>query len=63
MFIHNADIATVFGEIADLLEIQGANQFRVRAYRDAARTARRCITSPARRRTTSRCASWRWSGA
>lgn len=38
MFIHNADIASVFSEIADLLEIQGANQFRVRAYRSAART-------------------------
>jgi DNA polymerase (family 10) len=33
----NADIAAVFTEIADLLEIQGANPFRVRAYRNAAR--------------------------
>ena len=38
MFIHNADIASVLSEIADLLEIQDANQFRVRAYRGAART-------------------------
>ena len=38
MPIHNADIATVFSEIADLLEIQGANPFRIRAYRNAART-------------------------
>jgi DNA polymerase (family 10) len=37
MPIHNADIALVFGEIADLLEIQGANPFRIRAYRNAAR--------------------------
>jgi len=34
---HNADIAAVFEEIADLLEIQGANPFRMRAYRNAAR--------------------------
>jgi DNA polymerase (family 10) len=36
--VHNADIAAMFEEIADLLEIQGANPFRVRAYRNAART-------------------------
>lgn len=40
MPIHTADIALVFDEIADLLEIQGANVFRVRAYRNAARTLR-----------------------
>jgi DNA polymerase (family 10) len=34
---HNADIARVFGKIADLLEIQQANPFRIRAYRNAAR--------------------------
>lgn len=34
----NARIAAVFSEIADLLEFQGANPFRVRAYRNAART-------------------------
>lgn len=34
---HNADIAAVFEEIADLLEIQGGNPFRIRAYRNAAR--------------------------
>lgn len=37
MPVHNADIAAVFEEIADLLEIEGANPFRVRAYRNAAR--------------------------
>ncbi len=37
MPIHNADIAAVFDEIADLLEIQGENPFRIRAYRNAAR--------------------------
>jgi DNA polymerase (family 10) len=36
--MHNADIARVFSELSDLLEIQGANPFRVRAYRGAART-------------------------
>lgn len=35
---HNADVAAIFEEIADLLEIQGANPFRIRAYRNAART-------------------------
>jgi DNA polymerase (family 10) len=38
MPVHNADIAAIFDEIADLLEIQGANPFRVRAYRNAARS-------------------------
>jgi DNA polymerase (family 10) len=37
MPIHNADIAAVFVEIADLLEIEQANPFRIRAYRNAAR--------------------------
>lgn len=37
MAIHNADIAAVFEEIADLLEIRNDNPFRVRAYRNAAR--------------------------
>jgi len=38
MPIHNTDIGDIFNRVADLLEIQGANQFRVRAYRNAART-------------------------
>ncbi|HET9022937.1 MAG TPA: helix-hairpin-helix domain-containing protein [Burkholderiaceae bacterium] len=33
----NARIAAVFEEIADLLEVQGENPFRIRAYRNAAR--------------------------
>ncbi|MFZ2854569.1 MAG: helix-hairpin-helix domain-containing protein, partial [Rhodocyclaceae bacterium] len=37
MPIHNADIAALFTEIADLLEIEAANPFRIRAYRNAAR--------------------------
>jgi DNA polymerase (family 10) len=38
MPVHNTDIAAIFEEIADLLEIENANPFRVRAYRNAART-------------------------
>jgi DNA polymerase (family 10) len=38
MSVHNVDIAVIFEEIADLLEIESANPFRVRAYRNAART-------------------------
>ena len=34
----NADIAAAFEQVADLLEYQGENVFRVRAYRNAART-------------------------
>ncbi|MFO8010422.1 MAG: DNA polymerase/3'-5' exonuclease PolX [Dehalococcoidia bacterium] len=37
MPVHNAEVAAIFDELADLLEIQGANEFRVRAYRSAAR--------------------------
>lgn len=40
MPIQNADIAADFDELADLLEIEGANPFRIRAYRNAARTLR-----------------------
>ncbi|HKK05195.1 MAG TPA: DNA polymerase/3'-5' exonuclease PolX [Gammaproteobacteria bacterium] len=40
MPVHNEDIAAIFDELADLLEIDEANPFRVRAYRNAARTVR-----------------------
>ena len=36
----NAQIADSFDQIADILEFQGANPFRVRAYRNSARTIR-----------------------
>jgi DNA polymerase (family X) len=36
--VQNSEIAEIFYEIADLLEIEDANPFRVRAYRNAART-------------------------
>jgi DNA polymerase (family 10) len=38
MPVANAEIAALFSQVADLLEIQGENPFRVRAYRSAART-------------------------
>jgi len=36
--MENAEVARLFRELADLLDIEGANPFRVRAYRRAART-------------------------
>lgn len=36
--VTNTDIAATFEQVADLLEYQGGNVFRVRAYRNAART-------------------------
>ena len=36
MTIHNSDIAKMFYTLADLLEIEDANPFRIRAYRRAA---------------------------
>lgn len=36
--VHNADIAEIFYRLAELLEIEGANPFRIRAYRRAAAT-------------------------
>lgn len=38
--LSNAEIADVLDEVADLLEFQGANAFRVRAYRNGARAIR-----------------------
>jgi DNA polymerase (family 10) len=35
--VHNSEIAAMLEQLADLLEIEGANRFRVRAYRNAAR--------------------------
>lgn len=40
MAVHNGEIADMFEQLADLLEIEGANPFRIRAYRHAARTIR-----------------------
>jgi DNA polymerase (family 10) len=38
MALHNTEMAARFNRLAELLEIQGANPFRIRAYRNAART-------------------------
>lgn len=38
--MNNSRIADVFDEIADMLEFKGANPFRLRAYRNGARTIR-----------------------
>ncbi len=35
MPIHNSDVAEIFEKVADLLEIEGENQFRVGAHREA----------------------------
>jgi DNA polymerase (family 10) len=43
--VTNADIAATFEQIADLLEYQGSNVFRVRAYRNAARTIEGMVES------------------
>lgn len=40
MPVHNSEIADIFEKLADLLEIEDANPFRVRAYRSGARTVR-----------------------
>jgi DNA polymerase (family 10) len=37
MSVENAEVARLFREVADLLELKGANTFRVRAYQRAAR--------------------------
>jgi len=38
MPVHNSDVTNALNSLADLAEINGANEFRVRAYRDAAQT-------------------------
>ncbi|HOO91234.1 MAG TPA: DNA polymerase/3'-5' exonuclease PolX [Syntrophales bacterium] len=37
MPIQNSDVSEIFNKVAILLELEGANQFRIRAYRSAAR--------------------------
>lgn len=34
----NADVAAIFDEIAEMLEAQGENPFKIKAYRNAVRT-------------------------
>jgi DNA polymerase (family 10) len=38
--VENAQIASLLSEIADLIELEGGNEFRVRSYRSAARTVK-----------------------
>lgn len=38
--MQNLDVARTLSEVADLLEIQGSNPFRIRAYRNAVRTVK-----------------------
>lgn len=38
--LHNEEVAAAFDEMADLLDIQGENAFRIRAYRRAAQVVR-----------------------
>ncbi|MFO7657818.1 MAG: DNA polymerase/3'-5' exonuclease PolX [Bacteroidales bacterium] len=38
MPLHNKEIAAILNEVADYLELKGENEFRVTAYRNAART-------------------------
>ena len=45
MTVHNAEIAGTLYRLAELLEIEGANPFRVRAYRNAARTIEALLES------------------
>ncbi len=40
MPVHNTDIANILSQVGDLLDIQGENQFRVRSYRNVARTVK-----------------------
>ncbi|MEA2020759.1 MAG: DNA polymerase/3'-5' exonuclease PolX [Patescibacteria group bacterium] len=40
MPVYNSEVANILEEVADILDIQGANQFRIRAYRNAARKVR-----------------------
>ncbi len=46
--VENVDVARIFQDVADLLEIQGENVFRIRAYRNAARTIETLGTPVAR---------------
>ena len=56
MAVHtNSDIADRFDEIADLLEIEGANPFRIRAYRNASRMLRSLGVEIAEMRDSSVC--------
>jgi DNA polymerase (family 10) len=46
--VENPEIARILEEVADVLEIQSANPFRIRAYRNASRTVE-SLTTPLRK--------------
>lgn len=48
MTLKNGEIADIFDQVADLLEFQGENPFRLRAYRNAATTLRDLTESVAK---------------
>jgi DNA polymerase (family 10) len=54
--MENPEVARIFEEVADLLELQDANPFRMRAYRSAARTIRDLSLADAHMRT--KCARY-----
>ena len=43
--LSNDDVANIFEQVADLLAAQGDDYYRIRAYREGARTVRECETS------------------
>ena len=64
MSMQNPDVAEIFKKVADLVGIEGENRFKVRAYREAART----VGGHSRTATSARCwrrepcsSSWGWS--
>lgn len=55
----NDAIAVIFDDIADLLELEEANPFRIRAYRNAARTLRAFTGEVAKWRSGEDHRAWR----
>jgi DNA polymerase/3'-5' exonuclease PolX len=51
MSIYKPDMAGFFQKVADLLEIEGVNRFKIEAYRDAARI---CVGEHSRTPTSAR---------
>ena len=60
----NAHIADAFDLIGDILDFQGANPFRVRAYRNAARVIESLVAKPpiTMRQLVDRTRRCRWFG-
>src|SRR6516165_6675889 len=62
MPVQNAEVAAMFDQGAELLEIQGENPFRVRAYRRAARAAWLALTSRSWKRCVGGVAGFSMAG-